>query len=157
MEKWKSVSGYEGLYWVSNLGRVRSTEKVLKPTLNSKGYERVGLHKNGSLKTVYVHRLVACAFIPNPEGKPQVNHMDEDKRNNRADNLEWCTPLYNNTYGKKNERSNQTKIKRGLCTRQIRKERIKEIFEEIARSSTHDNETVCEYRNELEKLLKKMK
>ena len=157
MEKWKHIAGYEGLYLVSNLGRVRNAEKVLKPTLNSKGYERVGLHKNGRLKTVYVHRLVAEAFVPNPEKLPQVNHKDENKRNNHADNLEWCTPLYNNTYGKKNERANETRRKNGFCPGLNRKKRIKEIFEEIALHSAHDDETVCEYRNELDELLKKMK
>ncbi len=155
MEIWKHIAGYEGLYWVSNLGRVKNAEKVLKLTPNKKGYQRVGLHKNGKIKTVYVHRLVAEAFVPNNNNLPQVNHKDENKSNNNADNLEWCTSLYNNTYGDKNERANETKRQRGLCSNLNSKKRIKEIFEEMAISSTYDSETICKYRIELHSLLRK--
>ena len=103
-EIWKDVVGYEGLYEVSNLGRVRRDGKILKPTKIKNGYLYVGLHKNGIQKTVRVHRLVASAFIPNPQNLPCVNHKDEDKTNNAVDNLEWCTSQYNANYGTRNER-----------------------------------------------------
>lgn len=99
-EIWKDIEGYEGLYQVSNLGKVRSlvshwgnkllVPRIKKAALNSKGYERVGLSKNKRMIQIFVHRLVAIAFIPNPENKPCVNHIDGNHRNNCADNLEWC-------------------------------------------------------------------
>lgn len=115
-EKWKPIEGYAGLYEVSNLGRVRSVDRittmkngvrrkthgtVLKPAQgNGAGnYLCVTLSKNGRMKKKLVHRLVASAFIPNPENLPEINHKDEDKTNNKADNLEWCDRRYNNLYG----------------------------------------------------------
>ena len=107
-EYWKSVVGYEGLYMVSNWGRVKSIkfgkERILKPVTNSSGYLLVGLYKNNIEKKYSVHRLVAEAFIPNPYNLPQVNHKDENKQNNVVSNLEWCTHEYNNTYGTRIER-----------------------------------------------------
>lgn len=98
-ETWKDVAGYEGLYQVSDLGRVRSLlhgkVRILKFLDNGYGYLKVELNRNGKL----VHRLVAEAFIPNPLNLPQVNHKDEDKTNNTANNLEWCTAKYNLNYG----------------------------------------------------------
>ena len=119
MENWKNIKGYEGFYQVSNLGRIKSVErdiycqngivhhlkeKILVPALNNKGYQYVNLSKNGKGKLMLVHRLVAMAFIPNPENKPQVNHKDENPLNNCVDNLEWCTASYNALYGTRNER-----------------------------------------------------
>ena len=120
-EIWKSVKGYEGLYEVSNLGNVRSlahtTEivrngtkmnmphpsKILKPQKRQHGYLSVCLYGRGGnargFKQVSVHRLVAEAFIPNPRNCEEVNHIDEDKQNNRADNLEWCTRKENINHG----------------------------------------------------------
>ena len=93
-ETWKDIEGYEGMYQVSNLGRVKSLkrksvtqEKIIKGTNNGNGYTRVSLNN----KLHYVHRLVADAFIPKIEGKDFVNHKDEVKSNNNVDNLEWCT------------------------------------------------------------------
>lgn len=109
-EIWQPVKGYEN-YEVSNLGRVKSLsynntgkEKILKPFKNN-NYLYVNLLRNGNRKFFLVHRLVASAFIPNPEGFPEVNHKDEDKSNNSISNLEWCSKLYNNNYGTRNERS----------------------------------------------------
>lgn len=113
-EIWKDIPGYEGLYKVSNLGRVRSfadanpvnrRNRILKQHLDGKGnYLFVGLHRDGKVKLATVHRLVANAFVPNPLNLPQVNHKDECKTNNRADNLEWCTRSYNSRYGGARER-----------------------------------------------------
>lgn len=107
-EIWKDIIGYEGLYQVSNFGRVKSfkfgKERILKPGTNKYGYLIVILCKNGKVKHFYVHRLVAEAFIPNPHNYPCVNHKDECKTNNNVNNLEWCTYTYNNNYGTKIER-----------------------------------------------------
>ena len=113
MEIWKDIEGYEGIYQVSNLGRVKryyknSKEKLLKLQLHRTGYLRVILCKEGRMKTCRVHRLVAKAFIPNPDNKPEVNHKDEDKTNNKVENLEWMTRRENINYGTRNERSGKS-------------------------------------------------
>ena len=98
MEYWKDIKGYEGLYQVSNLGRIRKENKIISPWTQL-GYKIVVLWKNKKCKKFRVHRLVAEAFILNPNNYTQVNHKDEDKSNNSVENLEWCTQKYNNSYG----------------------------------------------------------
>lgn len=114
-EIWKDVVGYEGLYQVSNIGNVRSLNwrntgscrnLYLKHHIN--GYRQVELRFNGKRKMFVVHRLVATAFIPNPQNLPQINHKDENKENNRVDNLEWCDCSYNVKYSIK-KRKNATR------------------------------------------------
>lgn len=104
-EIWKDIKGFEGLYQVSNLGNVRSLKyrnqklvKNLTPQTNNHGYKVVGLGENGKTKFALVHRLVATAFIDNPNNYPVVNHKDENPLNNRVDNLEWSTYSYNCIY-----------------------------------------------------------
>lgn len=119
-EVWKDITGYEGLYQVSNLGRIKSVEKwcngvhfkekIKKNVQINTGYYDVLLYKNAKSKHFKIHRLVAQAFIPNPDNLPCVNHKDENKLNNNVNNLEWCTKLYNNIYGTKIEKQ---KIKLG--------------------------------------------
>lgn len=115
-EIWKDVKNYEGLYQVSNFGKIKSlprrgtqtnTEKILKVNYTYNGYERVSLNKNNKNKRYLVHRLVAETFIPNPNNYPQVNHKDKNKINNNVSNLEWCTPSYNINYGKRNNNLNK--------------------------------------------------
>lgn len=100
-EQWRDVPNYEGLYQVSNLGRIRRMPKgkirVQKATKN--GYLQINLCKENKIRWVGVHRLVATAFVPNPDNLPIVNHKDEDKHNNCVDNLEWVTPRQNAVYG----------------------------------------------------------
>ena len=109
-ELWKDIKGFEGLYQVSNLGRIKSFRKstkyhcadeyIIKPSLSNNGYYQVTFYnEDHKRKKFLVHRLVALAFIPNPNNFPQINHKDENRLNNSADNLEWCTALYNNHYG----------------------------------------------------------
>ena len=105
-EEWRDIAGYEGLYQVSDLGRVRSLDynhtgraQVLKPTMARNGYLLVWLFKNGKSKSYLVHRLVAEAFLSNADGLPEVNHNDENKTNNAVSNLEWCDRSYNVNYG----------------------------------------------------------
>ena len=112
MEQWKEIEGYEGLYWISNQGRVKNKNNlIIKSQISNTGYDRVGLFKNGKYGHFSIHRLVALAFIPNsdPE-KTQVNHKDENKLNNIVSNLEWCTAKYNTNYGTRTERASK-KIK----------------------------------------------
>ena len=101
-EIWLPVVGYEGLYEVSDGGNIRSLvryKKQLKPSKNTNGYLSVELFKHKASKRFLVHRLVAAAFLPNPQNFPQVNHKDENRCNNSADNLEWCSARYNMNYG----------------------------------------------------------
>lgn len=119
METWKNIKGYEGLYQVSNMGRVKSLERkvtkgdgertvkerILKPCMDRGGYLLVVLYAGGKRKTLKVHRLVCEAFHDNPDSKPDVNHINEDKTDNRACNLEWSTRRENLNYGTRNERS----------------------------------------------------
>lgn len=103
-EVWKPVNGWEGLYEVSNLGRVRSLHYkkpyIMHPIVDNYGYVRISLVKPNSkkYKRCGVHRLVAEAFISNPDNLPQINHKDENKQNNNVNNLEWCTNKYNCNY-----------------------------------------------------------
>ena len=115
---------YEGLYKVSNLGRIlnlnyRNTgkSKLMTPSENTDGYFKINLRKNGETKTCYVHRLIAQTFIPNPENKPEINHIDEDKTNNRVDNLEWKWHKDNINHGTHNERSAKTRTNGKLSKR----------------------------------------
>ena len=106
-EEWRDVIGYEGLYQVSNYGRVKSFHNNGVRTLNPSfadypGYYVVNLTKNGKQQTQYVHILVAQAFIPNPENKSYVNHIDGDKLNNCLENLEWTTPTENSRHAWRN-------------------------------------------------------
>ena len=115
-EIWKDIKGYEGYYQVSNLGRVKSLERTYKSGRNGcatkttkekilkfkpakNGYLYSALCKDGHKQWIHPHRLVAEAFVPNPYAYKYVNHKDECKTNNRADNLEWCTAKYNTNYG----------------------------------------------------------
>ena len=102
MEVWKDIEGYEGKYQISNKGNVKSLNyrnsgrsQNLVPKVNNAGRLWVELASNGKTKPMLIHRLVAMAFIPNPNNYPQINHKDENVKNNHAGNLEWCTGDYN--------------------------------------------------------------
>lgn len=128
-ETWRPVAGFEGYYEVSDRGRVRGCERTIIADIKGRqiprkipqrprpvqdrpnGYKFVALCKDGKKVMRSVHRLVAEAFIPNPEKLPEVNHRDEDKTNNNVENLEWCTSQYNNSYG--------TRIKRAADKRAV--------------------------------------
>lgn len=121
-EVWKDIPKYKGVYQVSNLGRVKSLDrividkngrkrlckgKILKNNIYINGYLYVRLCDKEKNKQFQVHRLVAQAFIPNPNNLPEVNHKDEDKTNNKVSNLEWCTSKYNCNYGTRNKRNSK--------------------------------------------------
>lgn len=151
-EEWRDISGYEGRYQVSNLGRVRSLPRKTKtgfregvtliPVKDGVGYQIVNL----SRKSHKIHRLVAEAFIDNPNDYKCVNHKDENKLNNRADNLEWCTYEQNNNYGTRNKR---------ISLNSSRKRRIEQLdangnviteWESISSASNHygvTRTTIC--------------
>ena len=121
-EKWAVIPGYEGKYEVSNLGRVKRKIRSKKGyreiinygTRHHSKHLLVTLYKGGTKQTIFVHRLVALAFIPNPNNLPMINHIDEDGTNNRADNLEWCDAKYNTNYGTGIKRRSE-KLKRAVC------------------------------------------
>jgi hypothetical protein len=124
-EIWKDIPNYEGLYQASNLGRIKSLDRVLKgkgknqfgstfdmikkgrilkQQITKKGYLKAYLIKDGKSKTFASHRIIALTFIPNPDNYKFINHKDENKVNNRVDNLEWCTQSYNINYGTRNKK-----------------------------------------------------
>ena len=135
MEIWKPISGYEGFYEVSNLGRIRSLERIvecsdgrkrkikdrtLKGSSYSGGYSGVTLHKDGCTKFVNIHRIVAEAFVPNPLEKEEVNHKDENPSNNHASNLEWVTHKENLNFGTRTERARKAIVEaQGRAVRQL--------------------------------------
>lgn len=104
MEVWKEITGYEGLYQVSNEGEVKNLRLniIMKPSYCKGGYLKVKLSTNGKQKTIQIHRLVAENFIDNPQSKPQVNHKDCNKINNHVNNLEWATAQENIDHAIKN-------------------------------------------------------
>lgn len=121
-EVWKDIPGYVGLYQVSSKGNIMSlnynhtgVSRQRVPRVGKGGYLYVILHKNGESKTIKVHRLVAIAFIPNPNNLPQVNHKDENKLNNSVENLEWCDSSYNNKYGSRPRKVLDAYKKNGSC------------------------------------------
>ena len=126
MEIWKDIQGYEGIYQVSNLGRVKSIERVtkegnhrsekqMKLQKTKRGYLTVILTKDGNQKLHYVHRLVGIAFIPNPTGKEQINHINEQKEDNRVENLEWSTAKENMNWGTAIDRRSKKLRKPVIC------------------------------------------
>lgn len=141
-EIWKDIEGYEGFYQVSSYGRVRSVDRVieyndgrkrlqkgriLKPIKDGNGYLQIVLSKSSEVKRVLIHRLVAEVFINNPDNLPQVNHKDENKRNNCVSNLEWCTQAYNNCYG--------TRLKR----------QVKKLSKSVLQIEFKTNQIIAEY------------
>lgn len=157
-EIWKDIPGYEGIYQVSNFGRVKSVErysndnkrkrllkeKILKQGNHKLGYKNIHLVKDGVEKILSIHRLVALAFIPNPDNLPFINHKDENRSNNYLDNLEWCTQKYNVNYGncinkrketwKKNDsflKANETKKKNNSRGHEIEIYSISKLNNEI--------------------------
>lgn len=113
----KDIKGFEGLYAITSCGKVWShrSQKFLKAANDGRGYLYVCLKKNGKQKAIKVHRLVAEAYLPNPDNLPCVNHKDEDKTNNCVNNLEWCTYYYNHHYGTKIERAAKALWKKVRC------------------------------------------
>ena len=140
MEEWRDIKGYEGYYQISNFGRVKSLsrdvgsnrckkETIMKTSLDKDGYEHLVLRKNGKQRHFRVNRLVAEAFLENPNNYPQVNHKDEDKTNNNANNLEWCSAKYNVNYGSRTEKAS----KKVICVT------TGKIFKSIAEASKYYN------------------
>lgn len=143
---WKDISGYEGKYQVSNTGRVRSLNykrtgkiKVMKLSTNKLGYKIIMLSKNGKCKTWQVHRLVAQAFLPNPNNYPIINHKDENPKNNTVWNLEWCSQEYNINYGTRNEKASNSMLGKHLTEEHKRK--ISEAKKGKNKGKHHTEET----------------
>ena len=151
----KPVKGYEGYYEVDQFGRVFGLERIikvndngrnyekpiagkqLKQSMHTKGYKTVSLTKDGKTKTLFVHRLVAEAFIPNVDNLPMVNHKDEDKTNNFVENLEWCTNDYNINYG--TARRRQAKKIRGIPHTDEHKKKISESMKAYREKEKAEN------------------
>lgn len=160
-EIWKDIKDYEGFYQVSNLGNVKSLErkvnskiknnsfvikkeKILKKTINKKGYEMAHLSKKSKTKNKQVHRLVAEAFIPNPDNLPEVNHKDENPLNNNINNLEWCDRKHNINWGTRTQRAKE-KMSKKINMYNLNNEFIKQFsgINEASRIMNISTNTIC--------------
>ena len=137
MEEWRDIKGYEGKYMVSNLGRVKSLnynntgkEEIMKGGDDGHGYLQVNLSKDGKVKNCRINRLVAQAFLENPQNLPEVNHKNEDKTDNRVENLEWCSKSYNINYGTRNKKAGK-KIAEKLKGRKLAEEHKKKLSKPV--------------------------
>lgn len=160
MIEWRDIKGFEGLYQVSNMGEVRSLDhyapckcghwrlykgRQIKSKIDIHGYACVGLRKSGQAQRfVKVHRLVAEAFIDNPENKPQVNHLNENRGDNRVENLEWVTAKENINYGKGNYRRRKHNLNQQHHAQHIKMQKEGEVlhFDSIASASRYFGCTV---------------
>ena len=139
-EGWRDITGYNNypVYQVSTLGRVisftRSGSRVLKP-FQKHGYLYVHLYRDGKRKNFRVHRLVAEAFILNPDNLPEVNHKDEDKTNNCVENLEWTTPKGNANYGDRN-RAISAKVKKAVVRMDSRTGKDLEVYDSVTEAAS---------------------
>lgn len=143
-EIWKDIEDYPN-YQVSSMGRVKvinyqhtDKEKILTPVPRRRGYLGIRLTKDNKRKIFQIHRLVAVAFIPNPNNLPQVNHVDEDKTNNCVDNLEWCDAKYNNAYGTRIERISNT-LKGHNVSEETKKKISNSLSKPILQFDTKEN------------------
>lgn len=138
-ELWRPVVGFEGLYDVSNTGNIYShrLKRNLVLSKDKIGYVRIGLQKTDrkSCKFYFVHRLVAEAFVPNPEHKPQINHKDENKTNNHANNLEWCSCVENMNWGTRNQRIGTSNTNNPLTSKRVVCVDTCKIYPSIAEAS----------------------
>ena len=113
MEVWKDIPSYEGLYQVSNLGNIKGVKgNILRLQKRNHGYLSVWLYKNGDKRQLSVHRIVAEAFCNHPDGKDEVNHINEDKQDNRAENLEWVNHRENSVHGTRQRRISEGQKRR---------------------------------------------
>ncbi|MDD5589059.1 MAG: NUMOD4 domain-containing protein [Candidatus Nanoarchaeia archaeon] len=148
-ETWKNIEGYDGIYQVSDRGRIKSLSrlhkihhnyyvkcktKILKQTTTKKGYLRIGLNKNNITKQFQVHRIVSIAFIPNVWNKPQINHKDGNKKNNYIKNLEWCNNSENQKhsfkFGLMNDRKGENHNLAKFTNKQILE--IRKLYPQIS-------------------------
>ena len=140
--EWRIIDGYEGVYEVSNTGLIRNAKGEIKKSQTKKGshtnYKEISLWKDGKNKRFLVHRLVASAFLPNPNNYPIINHKDENGTNNCVENLEWCDHKYNAKYNKYPEKpksvptkvvSQEQKLKTSLSVKKYRREHAKLKFQ----------------------------
>lgn len=178
VEEWRPVKGYEGLYEVSSLGRVKSLDRwvehgrkgkqfVSERILKAKGQDRHGynrsliLSKEDKHRCVKAYRLVAEAFLPNPDNLPEVNHKDEDKTNDCVDNLEWCTGIYNLTYGTRIQRiadklrgkplseEHKAKLRGRTISTEESKRRMRPYMKEVEQY-TPNGEFIARYESSME-------
>lgn len=167
MEIWKTIEGYNGYYEVSNQGRVRSIDRyvtrkdgykyflkgrILKQLTSKTGYKYLNLHPDSTHQNhVYVHRLVAQAFIENTSDLPEVNHKDEDKANNAVENLEWCSGKYNCNYGTHKMHLRRLRNREGSSRAVLLLSPnafcIFKSVNEAARFTGYSATTICEYCN----------
>lgn len=164
-EEWRDVEGYETLYMVSNLGRVKSLERDapwrwgmtqhLKPRIlkykRAREYDCVCLHKDGEDHYYRVARLVAKAFVPNPDNLPQVNHKDCTTHNNMASNLEWCTPWYNTHYGEHSRRMSESRkrLYQNPTFREQAIERLRKCWDKPSKAMTDHLRQITESNKSL--------
>lgn len=173
-EIWKDIIGYEGLYQISSFGNVKSFDRVvlgkggkprnikgqdIKKRLN-KGYLIVGLNRDGINKLKLVSRLVAIHFIENKDDKPEVNHIDEDKQNNKIDNLEWVTPKENSNHGTRNKRISEYQKNNPLIISSWKKRggqkgssNNKKLWKSVLQIDKNTNEIIAEFESVKEALV----